>query len=223
MKRAREAYPDKYAAAVARKRARRGQPTVQAIVQKELRKKTDWKYTDHSANGSVSSTGTVTSLFANLTRGQLGIDNFLGNTVTPQGLLFKYYYTTNQTYNSCRILVFQWLDAATPVPAGILQSTATGYATISPTLVTNKEYIKVLYDKTHVIAPTAGGDTTPIGLGTSDCIKVYIPGKRLRKVRFNSGTNVVQDGNIYVLAISDDAVISYPGLYWYSRITFSDD
>jgi len=222
MKRAREAYPDKYAAAVARKRARRGQPTVQAIVQKELRKNTDWKFTDNTASGSVSSTGTVLSLLANLVRGDAGLNEFSGNDIRPSGVLFKYYLQTNQTYNSVRVMVFQWMDSATPVPSGILQNTATNIATISATLVTNKKYIRVLHDRTHVFSPSAGGDTTPIGLGTVPCQTVYIPGKRLRPVRYNSSTNTVQDGNIYVLTISDDLVTSFPQLYWYSRVTFSD-
>jgi len=41
----------------------------QEIVKKELRKNIDWKYTDNSAVvTNVSSTGTITSLLANLIR-----------------------------------------------------------------------------------------------------------------------------------------------------------
>jgi len=222
MKRAREAYPAQYQAAVARKRQRRGQPTVQAIVQKELRKNTDWKYCDYSASGNVTSSGTCLSVFTDLIRGDAGRNEFDGNEIKPSALTLKYYMQTNQTYNSVRVLVFQWMDSVTPVPSGILQTTATNFATISPILVTNKKYIRVLSDRTHVFAPTAGGDATPIGLGTVPVQTIYIPGKRLRPVRVNSSTNVVQDGNIFVLTISDDALTSYPQLYWYSRVTFAD-
>jgi len=51
----------------------------QEIVKKELRKNIDWKYTDNSAVvTNVSSTGTITSLLANLIRGDAGKDNFGG-------------------------------------------------------------------------------------------------------------------------------------------------
>lgn len=197
--------------------------TVQAVVRKELRKKTDWRYTDvSSAAASVSSTGTITSLLGNLVRGDAGLDNFQGNEIKPQALLFQYYLTTQQTYNSMRVMIIQWFDAGTPVLSGILQNTTTSIATISPTLVTNKRYIKVLYDKTHILAPTAGGDATVLGYGTAEPVKVYIPGKRLRAVKYNSSNNTVQDGNLYVIAVSDDSVPSYPGIWWYSRVTFSD-
>lgn len=193
----------------------------QTIVRRELRKNIDWKYTDNSFNGTVSATGAITSLLANLIRGDAGLNEFSGNDVKPQAITFKYYVNSNQIFNSVRVVLFQWFDSATPVISGVLQTNATSLATISPTLVTNKKYIKVLYDKTHVIAPTAGGDTTVIGQGVAHA-SVYIPGRKLRPVRYNSSANTVQDGNIYCLQISDDNVISYPGLIWYSRITFAD-
>jgi len=47
--------------------------------EEELRKNIDWKYTDNSAVvTNVSSTGTITSLLANLIRGDAGKDNFGG-------------------------------------------------------------------------------------------------------------------------------------------------
>jgi len=204
------------------KRQRSQLAVTQEIVRRELRKNTDWKYCDYSASGNVTSTGTVLSVFTDLIRGDAGRNEFDGNEIKPQALTLKYYMQTNQTYNSVRVLVFQWMDSVTPVPSGILQTTSTNFATISPILVTNKKFIRVLHDRTHVFAPTAGGDTTPIGLGVAPCQTIYIPGKRLRPVRINSSTNVIQDGNIYILTISDDALTSYPQLYWFSRVTFAD-
>lgn len=196
----------------------------QTIVRRELRKKTDWKYTDNSSVvTNTSSTGAITSLLANLTRGDAGKDNFGGNTITPQAITFRYFWTSNQTYNSCRLIIFQWFDSSTPVVSGILETNATTTATLSPTLITNKQYIKVLYDETHIIAPSASGDTTVLGYGVSPCVKVYIPGKRLKPIRYNSTANTVQDGNLYVLCISDDSLASYPAVSWYSRVTFSDN
>jgi len=204
-------------------RLQRQDATVSAVVRKELRKKTDWKYADNSLSGSVSSTGTITSVFGNLIRGDAGINEFSGNDIKPQALLVKYYIQTNQTYNAVRVMIFQWFDSAVPAISGVLQTNSNPMATISPTLITNKRYIKVLHDKTHLVSPSAGGDSAVTGNGViPEAVTVYIPGKRLRPVRYNSGNNTVQDGQIYLLAISDDAVTSFPQLYWYSRVTFSD-
>lgn len=197
--------------------------TVTAVVRKELRKKTDWRYTDAISNGgSVTTTGTITSCLSNLTRGDNGLNNFSGNEIRPQAVLIQYYFQTNQTYNSVRFMVFQWFDAGAPAVGGVLQDGGTNIATISPVVVTNKRYIKVLYDKTHLMAPTAGGDNTVIGNGVVQPVKIYIPGKRLRPVRYNQNNNTCQDGNIFILTISDDALTTFPSVYWFSRVTFSD-
>lgn len=221
MKRAREAYPEKYAAAVARKRARRNPQTVQAIVKNELRKKTDWKYTDVGLAGqNVTSAGTISALYVNAVRGDLGTDNFEGNIVVPQAVTLKYFCHTSEIRNVVRVMVFQWFDSTVPVPAGILQNIALPFGVVSPTLVTNKDFIKVLYDKSHQFAPTAGNPVT--GEGTTDPVTIYIPGRKLKPTRFQSGLNVVQDGALYILYISDDLVVPSPQITWYSRITFAD-
>lgn len=195
----------------------------QEIVRKELRKKMDFRYTDaYAAPTNVSSTGAVYSLLTNLVRGDAGKDNFQGNLITPHAITLRYFWTTQQTYNAVRLMVFQWYDASIPAVNGVIEDNATTLATLSPVLITNKQNIKVLYDETHVLAPTASGDTTVLGYGHSDGIKVYIPGKKMRPIRFNSTTNTVQEGNLLMLVISDDAVVSYPQLSYYSRVTFSD-
>lgn len=187
------------------------------------RKKTDWKYTDVNANSTnVQTSGSITSLLANLTRGDAGLNNFDGNIVDPQAITFKYFLHTSTIRNAVRVIIFQWFDSATPVIAGILQNSGAITATLSPILVTNKTYIKVLYDRTHQFAPTAGGDTTVTGEGVIDCQTVYIPGRKLRPVRYNSSSNVVQTGNLYLLLVSDDAAVPSPQINYYSRVTFSD-
>lgn len=204
-------------------RLNRQNATVASVVKKELRKKTDWRYADDSQDRiPVYNTGaSIRSVFTSLVRGDTGLNNFQGNDIRPQAVTFKYFADTAQTFNVLRVILFQWFDAQAPTLGGVLQSTATNVACVSPTLVTNKKYIKILYDKTHMLAPTAG-DTNVVGNGTMDPVTVYIPGKRLRVVRYNSSTNVCQDGNIYVLAISDDTALGTVNLTYYVRTTFSD-
>lgn len=207
--------PRSSSAYVSTKKARTN-PTVTAVVRKELRKATDWKYTDYQMSGGVSSTGTVVSLLSNMTRGDNGFNNFLGNTVKPQALTIKYFATTDQTHNNIRVMVIQWFDSVVPAVSGILQGNSLPGALICPTLITNKPYIKVLHDSNVCLAPSTGGSAI------SPVTTVYIPGKRLRQVRFNQNSNVCQDGNIYLLTISDDTLVSFPQLIFNCRVTFSD-
>lgn len=190
-------------------------------VRKEIRKTADWLFTDVSGSGGVSSTGTIVNLLNSANRGLNGLNAYGGNTINPQGLRIKYYWSTDQVHNSVRVLLFQWFDATVPVLAGILQSTTTGQATISPMSTTNLQYIKVLYDGHHMIAPTAADGGSVLGSGTASA-DVYIPGKRLKQIKYNSTSNVVQDGCLYMLLLSDDTVLSFPQCTYYSRLTFTD-
>jgi len=201
--------------------------TNQYLTKKEYyakeRSKADLKYVDVTGlSQNMTSSGTLTSIFTNLTRGDNGLNNFNGNTFQPKGVLLNYCVQTNQTYNYCRVMLVQWKDSAAPALSGILQYTTTGTATVSPTLVTNKSLMKVLYDKTFTVAPTASGDATVLGYGTF-CDKVYIPQFKLGKVRFNSTTNVQQDNDIYIVYLSDDSLSTYPQITFTVRTSFYDD
>ena len=193
-----------------------------AAAKREMARTGDLKYTDNNINNtSVTSSGSFYSVLGTLTRGDNGFNNFEGNTITPRGLTCKYMFNTNQVFNQVRVLCFQWFDATTPLLSGVLQNTATNLSTLSSTSVTNRNYIKVLYDQTHVIAPTAGDGSTPIGLGI--CYgQFFIPAKRMRKIRFNSSSGAVQDGNIYILLVSDDIAPTYPAVNLYTRLSFYD-
>lgn len=193
----------------------------QEIVQKELRKKIDWKYTDYAyTSNSIYYNTSPVSLLTNLTRGQLGINNFLGNTIRPQAITIKYFAETSQEgYECLRFIVFQWFDASTPSISGVLQDSSTTTALVSPTLVTNKPYIKILYDKLHVLSLTSN----PAGNGIIQGQTVYIKGKRLKEIRYNSSSNTCQDGNLFVLALSNDTALGTVNLTMYARVTFADD
>ena len=61
--------------------------------------------------------------------------------LSTSGLRVKYYWSTDQSYNSVRVLLFQWFDATHPALSGIVQSTTAGQATIAQ-MTTNLQYIK---------------------------------------------------------------------------------
>lgn len=223
MKRARDAYPDKYAAAVARKRARRAAPAVKAEVARQIRTMSDVKFTDVYNNPSnCTSSGVISSATVNLVRGTAGIDNFQGNNIVPKGFTMRYTLSANtQLYSVIRVMCFQWFDASVPTISGILQQTGAQQVTMSSISVTNKDQIRVLVDKCYYMNPQAGDNAGIVGYG-GVVDKFYIPGSRLRKLKFNPSTNAVQDGCIYTLFISDDSTATFPTFNFYSRLSFTD-
>lgn len=73
---------------------------------------------------------------------------------------------------------------------------------------------KILYDKTHTLVA---------GQNTAESCNVFIKGSRLNSVEFtSSGALSITGGDIWVLAISDDGLTSYPGFRGVSRLVFSD-
>lgn len=228
MKRAREAYPEKYAAALARKRARTtASVAVKAEVARQLRQHADLLATDfYSAAFNVTDAGTVTSALSSLIRGDNGFNNFAGNQIIPTSFRLK--FTTSipglsAVFNSTvRVMVVQWFDASVPTPTGLIQAVGGPQSTLSPPSTTNKDVMTVLHDKLYPLNPQSGNGTAQGLVNTSR--QIYIPGKRLKPVKFNSTTTAIQDGGIYILYISSTAAAGsvFPAMVSYSRVTFTD-
>jgi len=192
--------------------------TTRAIVRKEMAKKGDLKYTDTTSPASnMTSTGALQDLFGNATRGDGGLNNFNGNSCTVRGLTLNYGITTNQTFNFMRVLLFQWYSSTVPTVATVLQNTALTSAVFSPINIQNREQIKVLYNKVHSIFP----DNTATGYAAQN-YEVYVPGSRMKKVRFAPSANNTVEGGLWMIIISDDSAVTYPQISWYSRVSFYD-
>lgn len=199
--------------------------TVEIAVAKQIRRNADIKYTDVSSGyANAPASGTIVSATSNLVRGTAGIDNFVGNTLKPTGFQGKFIFTTNnQNFSNVCVMVFQWFDASVPTITGILQNGGNSpQCVLSPVLVTNKSQINVLYDRHWYMAPTAGDSSFIAGQG-GFTDKFYIPGSRLRRMKFNSGTSALQDGGIYVLYVTDDPTATFPQFAFYNRLSFMDD
>lgn len=199
-------------------------PVIRAEVSRQIRAKGDIKYTDVSTSFTdISSAGIIISATSNLVRGTAGIDNFLGNNLTPTGFSGKFIFTSaQQTFAVCRVLVFQWFDASVPTLSGILQnSISSPQVVLSPVLVTNKSQMKILWDQNYYISPPSADAGVVFGQGGL-AGKFYIPGSRLRKLKANSSTNAIQDGGIYVLYLSQDSTAAFPSFAMYNRLSFMD-
>lgn len=164
------------------------------------------------------SSGHLISLTQNLVRGDASINNCTGTLIKPKLIHFNYTISVSATgtYNTVRVLVFRWKDAALPVPSGILAVTGSAYAPLSELYWVNHRKIKILYDKMHELYDRGGGVSAVTAKAT-----INPGGSSIQLPATGSGTQPQMDG-IYMLAISDDSLTPNPVVDYFARVMFTD-
>jgi len=186
------------------------------------------KYNDCNVTGSPTEAGGCTNLTQVLTRGDLGLNNFVGNTITPKMLEIRYtiaHCTTTtfapaDIYNTWRIIVFQWMDDSTPAPGDVVQYTGQ-FCTHSPHSIDSKKSLRVLGEHqkvTWINNSDSGNNST----GTCHQGKFMIPGSKMRPLQFAAQSNTCINGNLYLFVASDSGFSPHPTIIASSRLTFYD-
>lgn len=121
---------------------------------------------------------------------------------------------TANDFSTMRIIIGQALIPGTPVVGDILANVGTATAPLSLRRYQNVKNFRVLHDNL-------------VSINTNDNVsntyKVFIKGNRLIPIEFStSGTLSITKGDIWILAVSDDGVTTYPSLAYHSRVMFSD-
>lgn len=172
----------------------------------------DYKVTDLFDNPTVSGTGYIQSLLRNAVPGTGFYNEFIGSKMQPAGIQFRFGITNGDNTNMCRVILFQWLQEATPAINGILQT----FSVYAPLNVDNRENIIVLRDM--LIPLYANGNANVMLAGEM----VYVKGKKMIPCFWNRALNVWQKGDLYVLMLTDSAAPPSPNASYWSRITFTD-
>jgi len=191
------------------------QSEVARMLSSQLKQNIETKVTYVAGSSTYSNSGTIVDLFSNLIRGDLPLNQFQGSLVKPSGLRVRFTWSTNQSFSTVRTLIFQWKDATVPLPSGILNSTGSVQSPNSPLFWTNVHKIHVLYDKSHALKPRVASGYDACYLDTG-----ILGG--LSTVQFAVSSTNPQMNGIYMLLISDDALVSFPACTWYSEIRFTD-
>lgn len=167
-----------------------------------------------SSAAQTTASGTMHNLLGSITRGDLAVNNFQGQSLRPISLKIKGEWSTTQIFSTCRFLVFQWDEALNPTPSGVLVSSGVSLAPFSPILWLNKLKIKVLYDELTTLFPVSGSSAAT----NFECnVK-----SGFKTVTMNNIGNFPQGNGIFALAITDDLLVSYPSLNFYSELVFTD-
>jgi hypothetical protein len=184
------------------------------VVASALRNIIESKVCYFETSGGISYNGSMFSAVANIVRGDGAINQFAGRLIKPTSFRVKFTWSTDQVYNTVRLMVFQWLDASAPTPSGILQSVGSVSAPHSPLNFTNIQKIRVLYDRSYAlkVRNTVGLDAKFFDTGFLNP----------SPIQFNTGSVLQQQYGLYMLAISDDALIAFPNLSLESELLFTD-
>ncbi len=185
------------------------------MILSELANNIEDKVTYTTQAGGIDYNGSVFNLLSALTRADGSVDAFTGNLIRPKMISVYGEVSTNQTHTAMRLVLFQLADASSPAPSGIFEQTANALAPFSAIYWTNVHKIHVLADDLITLFPVAGSYAVK---GFRFVIK-----SGLRTVQFpTSSTSIPQMNGIYLAAISDDGLASYPQLNFISEVRFSD-
>lgn len=203
---------------VAKGRKGKMEPVSKAEVRQMIRANTaevvEKKVVYTTQNGGIDITGSVFSLTAGISHGDGAIGQFAGNIVKPVHLKINVEWSTNQQFTTARLIVFQWADSTVPASTGILQYTGSVIAPLSPLYWANVPLIHVLYDELTSLFPVAGSyAATNLVVNVSKMKKIWMNG---------SGAPSPQKNGLYVIAITDDSVATYPQLKFISELRFTD-
>lgn len=209
-------------------------PVTRAAVDREIRRinrRDADKYCAYVviSGNAVSYSGQITSVLGNLVHGDQSENQFAGESITPTGLTVRYQFdcstthgATAEPYDTCRLMVIQWnADGAgsSGGAAKYLNSTGNIMAPYSPKEWSNRKNFKVLADTGPVVFQTA--DDAVGGNGYMSSGVIYVPGKKMRKISFQSDATI-QRGDIVVLCITDSAAAAHPNINWSSALTYTD-
>jgi len=186
------------------------------------------KFNDCNVTGNPTEVGGCTNLTQVLARGQGGLNNFIGNTITPKLLEIRYtiaHCTTTtfapaDIYNTWRIIVFQWMDESIPTSLDVVQYTGQ-FCTHSPLAIESRKHLRILgeHNKVTWIANSDNGNNST---GTCHQGKFKIPGSKMRQLQFAINSNTCINGNLYLFVASDSGFSPHPSIIASARLTFYD-
>ncbi len=198
-------------------------PALQSQIAKEisaaLRANIETKHVINSGSGGISWNGSIVSVTANLVRGDSSINECTGTLIKPLHFKFSANLYTDQTYSTLRVMLFRWKDASTPAPSGVINNTGSIQGPHGPVYWVNNRKIVVLHDEVVALCPRAAAGSfdnkiVKFERNLGDCPVIQLPAS-------GAGVTPQMDG-LYLLFISDDSIVTYPGLAWASELRFTD-
>jgi len=173
----------------------------------------DLKYNDRFANNLlVTASGVIIPLYQGMSQGVSEISQFVGSKIKPISILARFNWANGDPAQAVRHLIFQWMDASTPTPIGVLES----LNCLSPVRFDNRENIANLRDVVQAVPVYA------VGGAHNKITKEYVGPKKLTPSQYNTALGTWQKGGLFCLVISDSALALTPTVSYWFRTTYTD-
>lgn len=191
---------------------------VSRAVKAALAANIETKCTITASSFPVNYNGTIVSLTGGLGRGDASINQATGIVIKPIHLRFDMVCSMSaaNSYNTCRVVLFRWMDSKLPLPSDILGGVGNLYAPQEQINWINKHKIKVLRDYTFELYDR--------GAGVSSMHKRFElnPGSEVLRLPESGAGSVPVMNGLYALLITDDAIAGVPLYDIHSTLQFTD-
>lgn len=130
-----------------------------------------------------------------------------GDVITPTRIIMRYAWTASDTYNTCRLILFQWHPDSNSFPPTAILNNVVDISTLGTSNAPLSRYIfdqknfTVLYDSTHTVCDLLSNQHV------ARTVNIY--GKKLKKIRYTNGV-IEGHNNLYLIAISDSGAGGNP-------------
>jgi hypothetical protein len=132
-------------------------------------------------------------------------------------LTFSLEMANADIYATSRLIVFQWFPNTLPVVASVLESPGSLFCYSNYNFQTQDLY-SIHFDSMYHQSGTATAPTESTNVGKKQ-MRVRIGRK---KVEYALASTTVMTNQLWLLYISDSAVIPYPVINWVSRIFYAE-
>lgn len=159
----------------------------------------------------------MSSVTANLTRGDNMKNMYGGSFVDWQWVRMRYSVTaaSADVFNSVRIILGQWKGNLTGPVAGLVLDFAESVdPVVAPYSMQNKPLYTILSDTVV---------TVDVASNTQVVKSIFVPGSRIKRTEFARSTDSAISGDLFVVIVSNSALIPNPDVEVTIEGMFTDD
>lgn len=191
---------------------------IRTIVKQEISKAADKKISlvsSPSTGTLVNASGTLVNM-TGLIRGTGSVNSFSGDSIQALSFQMRYGWQIADSYNYCRVILFQWNSASAPSVDAILDTTGslldTGAAPFAEKQWDERKSFKIFYDRVHLLDASH----------PESFEKVYVRLPSAKPTQFLYGSDVVQSGGIYLILLTDSTATSHPSIKYAAQLVYTD-
>jgi hypothetical protein len=174
----------------------------------------EWNYWATSTNQSNATFSGTTYALSDIPQGDADSSRG-GDALSLHHMIVNWGFYAGTGANACRIFIYQWFPTLTagspPAASQLLYTTGSALAPFSPYNVDTHQQFQILHDETVSVSPTE-----PLRLGQFKISK--FPKKTIQYV----GGTTNGSSKLFLVAISDDGVATYPTFSFVSKLYFID-